>query len=190
MEHVGDYLIAVIGTGGLLAPLLFIIFHLIRPLFFVPVVFICISGGILFGPVAGTFYSLIGITLSSIFFYFIIRWMPKSFDKFINLKQKIVGKNTAFTTPQIAVLRLIPFIHFHLLSICLIEITSGFKDYTRMSLLSNVPLAFVYTSVGGWISNLTPIYIIAFLLFLLPVIFVLRRKEMYIKWNEFFQVST
>ncbi|WP_461183061.1 TVP38/TMEM64 family protein [Virgibacillus kimchii] len=190
MEYVGDYLVAVIGTGGLLAPLLFIIFHLVRPLVFVPVVFICISGGILFGPVAGTFYSLIGITLSSIIFYFIIRWMPKSYEKFMYLKQKIIGKNTAFTTSQIAVLRLIPFIHFHLLSICLIEVTSGFKDYTRMSLLSNAPLAFVYTSVGGWISNLTPFYIFLFLLILLPIIFMLRRKEMYIKWNDFFQLST
>lgn len=190
MELIGDYLMAVIGTGGLLAPLLFIIFHLVRPLVFVPVVFICISGGVLFGPVAGTIYSLVGITLSSIFFYFITRWMPNSFEKFMHLKQKIIGKHTAFTTSQIAVLRLIPFIHFHLLSVCLIEITSGFKDYTRMSLLSNAPLAFVYTSVGGWLSNLTPIYIFLFLLILLPVIFVLRRKEMYIKWNDFFQVST
>ncbi|GAA0426396.1 MAG: TVP38/TMEM64 family protein [Bacillota bacterium] len=190
MEGFGNYLMAVMETGGLFAPLLFISFHLLRPLFFLPVVFICISGGILFGAVAGTLYSLIGITLSSILFYFIVNKMPKSIKKFMKLKSKIVGQRSAFTTSQIALLRLIPFIHFHLLSLCLLEVSAGFKDYTKSSLLSNIPLAFVYTSIGQWISNLTPLYIFVFLVVLLPFLYLLRRKEIIIKWQEFFPVHT
>ncbi|SEQ12349.1 Uncharacterized membrane protein YdjX, TVP38/TMEM64 family, SNARE-associated domain [Virgibacillus subterraneus] len=190
MELFGNYLLAFIETGGLFAPFLFISCHLLRPLFFLPVVFICISGGILFGAVAGTLYSVIGITLSSIIFYGVIRWMPKTFNKLVNLKRKIIGSNSKFTTSQIAILRLVPFIHFHLLSLCLIEISANFKDYTKSSLLSNIPLAFVYTSVGKWISNLSPMYILVFLVTLLPLLYTLRRKEIIIKWNDFFQVST
>ncbi|OZU89763.1 alkaline phosphatase [Virgibacillus indicus] len=190
MDQLGTYIMAFIETGGLFAPILFISFHLLRPLFFLPVVFICISGGILFGPVAGTLYSLIGITLSSVIFYFIIKWMPGTFEKLVRVKQKMIGKHSELTTPQITLLRLIPFIHFHLLSLCLIEISTNFRDYTKSSLLSNIPLAFVYTSIGGWISNLTPLYIFAFLITLLPLIYVLRRKEIIIKWRDFFQVST
>src|SRR5699024_4778594 len=119
-----NYLMTIIETGGLFAPVLFISFHLLRPLFFIPVVFICVSGGVLFGTVAGGVYSLIGITLSSVAFYGVVHWMPKTYNKFICMKQKVIGKNTDFTTPQIAVLRLVPFIHFHLLSLCLIQITA------------------------------------------------------------------
>ncbi|MEC5421977.1 VTT domain-containing protein [Virgibacillus sp. C22-A2] len=190
MELFGSYLMTFIETGGLFSPILFISFHLLRPLFFLPVVFICISGGVLFGAVAGTLYSLVGITLSSILFYFIIKWMPKTFEKLIQVKKKLIGKHSKFTTSQIALLRLVPFIHFHMLSICLIEISASFKDYTKSSLLSNIPLAFVYTSIGGWISNLTPLYILGTLVALLPLIYVLRRKEIIIKWQDFFQVST
>lgn len=190
MELFGSYLMTVVETGGIFAPLLFISFHLLRPLFFLPVVFICISGGILFGAVAGTVYSLIGITLSSMGFYGFIRWMPKTFKRLIHLKGKLIRNHSELTTSQIAILRLIPFIHFHLLSLCLIEVSQGFKEYTKSSLLTNIPLAFVYTSIGKWMSNLSPLYIIVLLLSILPLIYVLRRKEVVIKWNEFFPVRT
>ncbi|SFB24543.1 Uncharacterized membrane protein YdjX, TVP38/TMEM64 family, SNARE-associated domain [Lentibacillus halodurans] len=190
MEQFGNYMMVFIETGGLLAPILFISFHLFRPLFFLPVVFICISGGVLFGAVAGTLYSVIGITLSSITFYIVIRLMPDTFGKLVRLKRKLLGNSSEFTTSQIALLRLVPFIHFHLLSLCLIEISENFRDYTRSSLLTNIPLAFVYTSVGKWLSSLSPISILLFLLALLPIIYILRRKEIIIKWNDFFQVST
>ncbi|HLR67163.1 TVP38/TMEM64 family protein [Virgibacillus alimentarius] len=190
MELIGNYLMAYIELGGLFAPILFISFHLLRPLFFIPVVFICISGGVLFGTVAGTIYSIIGITLSSIIFYGVIRWMPKTLDKLLSLKTKLIGEQSKFTMSQIALLRLIPFIHFHLLSICLIEISRSFKDYMKSSLLSNIPLAFVYTSIGKWISNLSPLHVFIFLAVLLSLIYILRRKEINIKWEDFFQVST
>lgn len=190
MELFGSYLMAVIETGGIFAPLLFISFHLLRPLFFLPVVFICISGGILFGAVAGTLYSVIGITLSSIGFYGVIRWMPKTFNKLVHLKGKLIGNYSELTTSQIALLRLIPFIHFHLLSLCLFEVSQGFKEYTKSSLLTNIPLALVYTFVGKWISNLSPLYIILSLVAILPLIYLLRRKEVIIKWNKFFPVRT
>ncbi|WP_047981635.1 TVP38/TMEM64 family protein [Ornithinibacillus contaminans] len=190
MEVFGNYIMTFIQTGGLFAPLLFISVHLLRPLFFLPVVFICVSGGIIFGIFAGTVYSIIGITLSSIVFYFIIRWMPKFFDRFIRMKHKLIGKHTELTLTQISLLRLVPFIHFHLLSICLLEISIDFKDYMRSSFISNIPLAIVYTSVGGWLSSLSPIHILLSLAFLLLLIYGLRRKEIIIKWEDFFSRAT
>ncbi|SFD59864.1 Uncharacterized membrane protein YdjX, TVP38/TMEM64 family, SNARE-associated domain [Lentibacillus persicus] len=190
MEQLGTYMMIFIETGGLLAPVLFISFHLLRPLFFLPVVFICISGGVLFGTVAGTLYSLIGITLSSIVFYAVIRWMPGTANTLINLKRKLMGDSSEFTAPQIALLRLIPFIHFHLLSLCLIEISENFRDYTKSSILTNIPIAFVYTSIGKWLSSLSPFYILLLMAILLLILYILRRKEIIIKWNDFFQVST
>ena len=189
MEIFGAYLIAYIELGGLFAPILFICFHLLRPFFFLPVVFICITGGIIFGPIAGSIYSLIGITLSSVIFYGIYRKIPKSINRVLRIKNRLIGEKTELTRSQIVLLRLVPFIHFHLLSLCLIEISTGFKDYAKASLVSNIPLALVYTSIGGTISNLTPIPITIFMLLLLILLYLLRKKEIIIKWQDFFSLS-
>ncbi|HEX6594596.1 MAG TPA: VTT domain-containing protein [Bacillota bacterium] len=186
MEQIGTYLLAFVETGGLLAPIVFISFHLIRPLLFLPVVVICISGGIIFGTVAGTVYSIIGITLSSIFFYGMIRWMPKSLTSFVRLREKWAGKHTTLTASQIALLRLIPFIHFHLLSLYLIEISHDFKDYTKVSLLSNIPLAVVYTSIGQHLTSLSPMSVLLFVTILFVFIYMFRQKKMIMKWQDFF----
>ncbi|RDW21607.1 TVP38/TMEM64 family protein [Oceanobacillus chungangensis] len=189
MELFGNYIMAVIETGGYFAPFLFIMIHLLRPLLFLPVVFICISGGILFGPVYGSIYSFIGMTLSCLIFYRLAHWNPKSFEKLLHVKQKLLGKYTKLTVSQVTILRLIPFIHFHLLSLCLIEISENSKEYTKSSILSTIPLAVIYTCIGGWLSNLTPLSIFIFLALLLLIIYVLRRKELIIKWHEFFHVT-
>ena len=189
MELVGHYLMAIIQTGGLFAPLLFISFHLLRPLFFLPVIFICISGGVLFGAVAGTVYSVIGITLSSVIFYAMVHFMPNTFKKLAKIKTKLAGKYTNITTSQVTLLRLIPFIHFHLLSLFLIEVSADFKDYTKSSLLSSIPFAVIYTSIGQWISNLSPIVIFAFFAALLPLIYLMRKKESNIKWHDFLHAN-
>ena len=154
-----------------------------------PVVCLGVSGGIVFGPIAGSVYSIIGITISSVLFYWLIRLKPKQFERLVNLKQKILGRYATLSKGQIATLRLVPFIHFHLLSLCLIEITSGLKDYTKSSLFSSIPLAIIYTSLGGFISNLSPYHIFLFLVALLPLLYLLRTKEMIIKWQEFFHAS-
>jgi len=189
MDLFDSEIIMSIGTLGLLAPLLFISFHLIRPILFLPVMLICISGGILFGTLAGTVYSIVGITLSSILFYGLIQKMPKTLNRLITLKQKLIGPHVQMTTPQIALLRLIPFIHFHLLSLCLIEMTASFKDYTKSSIVSNIPLAVVYTSLGQQLSHLTPLTIILLLMALIIGVYLFRKKEMAITWQEFFGAS-
>ncbi|HLS59878.1 MAG TPA: VTT domain-containing protein [Virgibacillus sp.] len=190
MELVSHYLLSFVHTAGWLSPLIFISFHLVRPLLFLPVIFLCISGGILFGAIAGTVYSIIGITLSSIVFYLVLRWMPKTSQRFIQLKHKIVGQHVHVSVPQITLLRLIPFIHFHLLSLCLFENALSFKEYTRTSLLTSIPFAMIYTTMGQWLSTISPLYILMIILAMIPLLYVIRRKEYSIKWEEFFQFST
>lgn len=186
MEYVSHLVITLIESGGLFAPILFICFHLLRPLFFLPVIFICIFGGMMFGPINGTLYSVIGITLSSIFFYGLIHFMPKTFHRLIYIKHKIIGKEKELNTFQIGLLRLIPFIHFHLLSLCLIEISSSFKDYLKSSFLTNLPLAFIYTFIGQTIAKLTPLYAVLLCVMIIPLVYITRRKEINIKWQVFF----
>ena len=79
------------------------------------------AGGILFGSLLGTIYSLIGLLLSSACFYFLIGRFPKTHERISQLKRKWFGEYRNLTVAQTAVLRLIPFIHFHLLNFCLME---------------------------------------------------------------------
>lgn len=190
MEYIGVYVMTAIQTGGIFAPLFFIALHLLRPLLFLPVVFLCITGGIIFGVIPGIIYSVIGITLSSFIFYKMTSRMPATMKRFIRMKQKLIGSQVDFTTGQIAVLRLIPFIHFHLLSLCILEISSHLKDYMRASFISNLPLAIVYTSIGRSITSFSPLLVGIMILGILPFLYILRRKEIAICWQDFFNVKS
>lgn len=142
------------GVSALCSTDAIYLFHIVRPFLFIPVAFICITGGLLFGLTYGALYSLIGVTLSSIIFYFFIKLMPKLFDRFHRLREKMFGRHHQLSLPQVLLLRVTPFIHFHLVSIILIEMTRNFKEYAKLSILSNVPLAVMYTSFGQWFQSL------------------------------------
>lgn len=179
-------LIQWIAASGVLAPVLFIFLHLLRQFLFIPVGFICILGGVIFGVVFGTIYSLIGITLVSLYFYGLVKSLPKSYKKVMSLKEKWLGKQSSLSLGQITILRLVPFLHFHLISLCIIEIARNFKEYTKLSLFTNVPLALVYTSFGTWLNDLSLQWMMTILVTMAVLFYMLRRKEWVIKWQDFF----
>ncbi|MHC0037412.1 TVP38/TMEM64 family protein [Pseudoneobacillus sp. C159] len=179
-----------VKSVGYLAPLAFIFFHIVRQFLFLPVAIVCIAGGVIFGTVLGTIYSLIGLMLVSLAFYFVINKMPKTYEKLSRIKIKWFGEYRNLTVGQIAILRLIPFIHFHLMNFCLMQRKKNFKEYARGSFYSNLPLAFFYTIFGQFISRFTPT-IIAIILFALTVlVYLLREKIAVIRWKEFFKKAS
>ncbi|TFB24986.1 TVP38/TMEM64 family protein [Filobacillus milosensis] len=186
MENIVAWAQESLTTTSYAAPVLFIVFHLIRPFLFVPVAFICITGGLIFGLTYGAIYSLIGVTLSSLVFYFFIKQMPNLFYRFHRLREKMFGKHRQLSFPQVMLLRVTPFIHFHLVSIFLIEMTRNFKEYAKLSILSNLPLAVLYTSFGQWFQALKVHHIFVLLGLVLIVFYLLRKKEIVMKWEDFF----
>ena len=54
-------LLIMVEAGGIFAPVAFILFHLLRSFLFIPVSIVVIAGGVLFGTVWGTIYSVIGL---------------------------------------------------------------------------------------------------------------------------------
>ncbi|RPF55411.1 TVP38/TMEM64 family protein [Aquisalibacillus elongatus] len=186
MENVMTWVQDTLSSYHYAAPMLFIFFHLIRPFLFVPVAFICITGGLIFGLTYGAIYSLIGVTLSSLIFYFLIRLTPALFERFHRLREKMFGRHQQLSFPQVLLLRVTPFIHFHLVSICLIEMTRNFKEYAKLSILSNVPLAVLYTSFGQWFQALHIHHVLVLLTSILVIFYMLRKKEIVMKWEDFF----
>jgi uncharacterized membrane protein YdjX (TVP38/TMEM64 family) len=188
-ESMNDKLTLVMSyvqSGSVFAPLIFITFHLLRQFLFIPVIVVCMSGGVLFGAAFGTIYSVIGLTLSSMAFYFVIGKFPKTKDRLLRLKNKLFG-NRKLNSRQIAVLRLIPFIHFYLLSLCLLESNKGLKNYFYLSFMTNLPVAFVYTVFGQYIADFSPTLIVIILLSLTLLIYLLREKQTVVPWKEFFR---
>jgi uncharacterized membrane protein YdjX (TVP38/TMEM64 family) len=177
---------AIMEASGYIAPVLFILFHVLRQFLFIPVALVCMAGGILFGSLLGTVYSLIGLTLLSIIFYFAIKSFTSFYERLLRLKEKWFGKSADLTTGQIAVLRLIPFIHYQLLNLCLMQKNPQFKPYVHATIISNIPLAFFYTVFGQYIKQFSPPILIMILLALVVLFYLLREKVRVIGWNEFF----
>ncbi|HET7579008.1 MAG TPA: VTT domain-containing protein [Bacillales bacterium] len=190
MDQFSGILFDVLKTSGIFAPLAFILLHVLRQYVFVPVSLICMIGGVFFGVVYGTVYSLIGLTLASVCFYVLFKRMPSLFSKVQKLKEKCLRNRAPLSFGQMAILRLIPLVHFHLISICLIEATSSFKEYTKKSLFANLPLAVVYTVFGQWIGRLSPEWIVVILGGLAVLFYLLRKREWTVKWNEFFEARS
>ncbi len=176
---------AMIEATGWLAPIVFILFHIARQFLFIPASLICIAGGILFGSVFGTIYSLIGLTLLTAAFYFACKTFPKISQKLLLLKEKWFGRR-ALTVGQISILRLIPFVHYQLLNLCLMEREPEFHKFMRASILTNLPLAFFYTVFGQFISRFSPTMLVIILLALMLLFYTLREKIVVMHWKEFF----
>jgi uncharacterized membrane protein YdjX (TVP38/TMEM64 family) len=183
-------LLIMVEAGGIMAPLAFVVFHLLRSFLFIPVSVVIVAGGVLFGTLWGTIYSVIGLMGVSVFFYVFIDKMPKTQERIIKIKNRWFGEYRNLTVGQIAILRLIPFVHYHLLSFCLKQRKPKFKEYMRASLVTNIPIALFFTIFGEYISTFTPSVIVMILIGLTCLVYLLREKRNVIKWKDFFKRKT
>jgi len=169
MDQFDQSLETLIEGAGWLAPLLFVLLHLFRPFFFLPVIVVCIAGGVLFGLVKGTLLSFIGLSLMSLVSYLLVIKFPKFRNKVSRLKEKMFPGQT-ISVSQVMILRIMPFVHFHLLSLYLIEMARSFKEYMYYSLLGLIMPAILYTAFGNVITEL-PWYLTAILFLFLGGIY-------------------
>ncbi|WP_096436024.1 TVP38/TMEM64 family protein [Alteribacter populi] len=176
----------IIERAGWLAPLIFILLHLIRPFLFIPVIVVCIAGGYFFGFFYGSMYSLIGLTLMCFFFYKFVNYFPSLRNRMAKMKAKIF-KNRQLTLGQVMILRMLPFVHFHLLSLYLMEMTSSFKEYMKYSFGGLIIPSLLFTSFGQAISEMSLYGSLFVLLVLFGIFYLLGQKgTITYKWEKFF----
>ncbi|PYZ97258.1 TVP38/TMEM64 family protein [Alteribacter lacisalsi] len=177
---------ALIERAGWLAPLIFILLHLIRPFLFIPVIVLCVAGGYFFGFFYGSLYSLVGLTLMSFSFYKVVDYFPSLRNRMSNMKQKVF-KNRQMTLGQVMILRMLPFMHFHLLSWYLMEMTDSFKEYMKYSFGGLILPSLLFTSFGQAIGELS-LYGSLIILTALGVVFYLlgQNGPVTYKWEKFF----
>lgn len=164
---------------------MFILLHVIRPILFIPVLVIFIAGGLIFGIIPGILLSIVGVMLSSALFYQLARIMPNTTRRLSKMKAKVVGQDAELSTGQIAILRLIPFIHFHLLSFLIYESSDHFRSYMESSLFTVIPMTIVYTTIGQSITSFSPMTTVILSISLVPLIFVFRKKSNGVSLREF-----
>nr|WP_239584230.1 VTT domain-containing protein [Aquibacillus albus] len=164
--------------AGWLAPILFILLHVFRPFFFLPVIVVCITGGVLFGFVEGAILSFIGLSLMSLITYPLIKKIPWFRRGISRLKGKFIHNERTISVGQVMILRIMPFIHFHLLSFFLMEMTKSFKEYMYYSVLGLIMPAILFTAFGEAIREL-PWYATMIMFLILGVILICIDK-----WNR------
>ncbi|WP_078060164.1 MULTISPECIES: TVP38/TMEM64 family protein [Gracilibacillus] len=168
------------------APVLFILVHLLRPILFVPVLMVCVTGGMVFGFAAGSIYSIIGLVVSSIGFYCLIKLLPMLEKSCRKMEEKWLKNQIHLNTLQIMILRMLPFMHFHLLSFCIYKKSRNFASYLCTTLISVIPVAILYTLLGQSIQAVSIYYAIPIIALMLLLTYLVRRKQAIIKWHQFF----
>ncbi|MDQ0230993.1 putative membrane protein YdjX (TVP38/TMEM64 family) [Metabacillus malikii] len=186
IELATSSVVSAIQTTGFFAPIVFILFHLIRQFLFIPVAVVCIVGGVLFGGELGSIYSLIGLTGSSILFYSMTKLLPSFYERLVNMKEKYIGAYTNISFGQIIILRLIPFMNFSLICFCILEKAKSFKRYVKLSLVTHIPSCICFTFLGAFLQKLSPLFLGSLMIILFILVYVLREKQAFIKWDDFF----
>ncbi|MCP3764334.1 VTT domain-containing protein [Domibacillus sp. A3M-37] len=166
----------VIQQAGWFGPVFFIVLHIVRPFLLLPVVVVCIAGGYLFGFVQGTIYSIIGLSLMGAVFYKLVHWFPSVRDRMLRIKRKVAGERK-MTVGQVMILRVMPFVHFHLLSVYLIDMTKSFREYMQFSVLGVITPALLYTAFGEVIQKMPWYASMMFLTVLLILYALIERRN-------------
>ena len=145
-----DALIEWVGQLGWIAPLVFIACYAVSAVFFMPGLLFTLAGGVLFGPVYGTFYNLTGATIGATLAFLTARyiaydWVEKRTGN--RLRQLVSGveeegwRFVAFT-------RLVPLFPFNLLNYALGLTRIKLIPYMLTTWICMLPGGFAYTWLG------------------------------------------
>ncbi|MCC5857579.1 MAG: TVP38/TMEM64 family protein [Ectothiorhodospiraceae bacterium] len=135
---------------GFLAPLVFMAFYAVAAVAFLPGLVFTIAGGVLFGPVFGTFYSLTGATLGATLAFLVARYLASDWvaaragGRLQQLIQGVEREGWRF----VAFTRLVPVFPFNLLNYALGLTRIPLGHYVLASYVCMFPGAFAYTWIG------------------------------------------
>jgi uncharacterized membrane protein YdjX (TVP38/TMEM64 family) len=170
-----------IVTFGFLAPLIYILLYTIRPLIFFPASVLSIAGGLAFGALLGTIYTIIGATLGAMISFIVAR---KLGEKIGNKEWKGNAKRIQAQMEvngffYVLLFRFIPLVNFDLISylagISKVRLTSFFLG----TIIGIIPGTFAYNFLGSSMISGNPMFVITavivFVVLTIVPIFVRKR---------------
>lgn len=139
-----------VESAGSAAPLVFIALYAAATVLFLPGSVITLAGGVLFGPVWGTLWSLTGATLGAALAFLIARYLGgdwiarRAGPRLSRLNDGVAAEGWRF----IAFVRLVPLFPFNLLNYALGLTRIAFLPYVLASALFMLPGALAFTWLG------------------------------------------
>lgn len=146
IENVQD----TIRNLGLLAPVLFIAVYAIGPVFFMPIIPLSITGGVLFGPVLGTIYSLIGATIGGCLAFLAGRYLMKDFiDKKLSFKNTFMKQRSETDGWRFVIIaRITPIFPFGAQNYLFGVTNISLRTFFWASFIGLLPGTFAYVYLG------------------------------------------
>ncbi len=139
-----------LAGAGIMAPLLFIGIYAISTVLLMPGSVLTIAGGVLFGPVWGTFDNLAGATIGATMAFLIARYLTSDFvsRKTGGWLRQLVEGVEAEGWRFVAFVRLVPLFPFNLLNYALGLTRIRLFHYVVTSYICMLPGAIAYTYLG------------------------------------------
>lgn len=165
-EAIRNYLL----SFGPWAPVVYIIGYMIRPLVFFPASILSIAGGLVFGPLFGTIYTVIGASLGALLSFGIARILGRDFVKPL-LKGQLqrcdaFAERNSFSA--VLFMRLLPIFPFDMVNYGAGLCGVNPAGYTMATVIGIIPGTFAYVYLGS--SLMEPRYIVvAVILFIVLV---------------------
>lgn len=139
-----------LAGAGIVAPLLFIGIYVISTVLLMPGSVLTIAGGVLFGPIWGTFYNLTGATIGATVAFLIARYLASDLvsRKTGGWLRQLVEGVEAEGWRFVAFVRLVPLFPFNLLNYALGLTRIRLFHYVVTSFVCMLPGAIAYTYLG------------------------------------------
>lgn len=138
-------------AGAPLAPLLYVLAHVIASLVFVPRTFLAVAAGLMFGTVGGFLWATVGSTFGAVAGFFVARYVnsgliePESMPK---LGPLLVKAETGGWR-AVAALRLIPVIPQPVTNYGLGLTQLSLWSYTLGTIVGSIPMTIAYVEFGA-----------------------------------------
>ncbi len=176
---------------GKIAPLIFIIIYTLRSVIpIIPVGFLSLIGGSLFGTWWGTIYILTGAVTGATVAFLIARYWGKSIigrikwvhrDDVRKINNRIAKNGFQF----IFIIRLIPFFQYDVINYGAGFSKMKFQHFIIGSFIGMIPGGFIRAFVGNSLNDIfsvqTASFLVVFLLLILiPIIYRAKKKEHYL----------
>jgi uncharacterized membrane protein YdjX (TVP38/TMEM64 family) len=139
-----------VGAAGAAGPFMFVAAYAVATVLFVPGSILTLAGGALFGPVAGTLYSLTGATIGASAAFMLARclaadWAARRIGgRLAQLVEGVEHEGWRF----VAFVRLVPLFPFNALNYALGLTRIRLAHYVATSFLCMLPGAAAYTYLG------------------------------------------
>ncbi|MCX7694575.1 MAG: TVP38/TMEM64 family protein [Caloramator sp.] len=144
-----------VTSYGKLAPFIFFLLCILRPILLLPIGLFSVLGGILFGSVKGTVLTVLGSTVGSIIAYYISWFLGADFfERYFGdkIKKYSFDERNAFKITFL--MRVIPILPCDVVSyICGLSRINIIK-YTLASFLGIIPGTFIYSNFGSSLNNI------------------------------------